>query len=199
MKIKTSLKAKIRGIRPLLMHNGRLRDPLNEHSKLLASAVKKAKTSKAEDDILACHQAEFIGGLYYDEKLGPCIPADNLQAMLTEGARKRKLGKQIEALVDVVAPVGAQGYKLMYKGPRDQDTLFATDAHRFVKACKVGQSAVMRTRPRFPEWEISFEIEVTEGGPTPDQVREALEDAGAIVGLGDWTPRYGRFELVSLT
>lgn len=198
MKI-TNYKATIRGIRPLLMHNGRLRDPLDPHTKALASAVKKAKTSKAEDDVLDCYRAEFIGSLYFDPTHGPCIPSDNLQSMLTEGARKRKLGKQVEALVQVTEPDGgATGYKLEYKGSRDPDQMYAHADHRFTKSCKIGQSSVMRTRPRFPEWKLTFGIEVTEGGPTKEQIQEALEDAGLLIGLGDWTPRYGRFELVSL-
>jgi len=199
MKI-TKLKAVIKGIRPLLMHNGRLRDPLDPHSKALSSAVKKAKTSKADDDILESQRTEFIGGFYFDEKCGPCIPADNLQAMLTEGARKRKLGKQVEALVQVTEPSdGAIGYKLEYKGSRDPEKMFEDERHRFTKSCKIGQSAVMRTRPRFPDWQLAFDIEITEGGPTKEQIQEALEDAGLLIGLGDWTPRYGRFELVSLS
>jgi len=199
MKI-TTLQATLRGIRPLLMHNGRLRDPLDPHTKALASAVKKSKTSKSEDDILDVYRAEFIAGLYFDKKLGPVIPSDNLQALLTEGARKRKLGKQVEALVQVLEPEGgATGYKVEYKGTRDPHKLFETDEHRFTKSCKVGQSAVMRTRPRFPQWALTFQLEITEGGPTTDQIQEALEDAGMLVGLGDWTPRYGRFAVEKLT
>lgn len=199
MKI-TTLHATIQGIRPLLMHNGRLRDPLDPHTQALASAVKKAKTSKSEDDILEAYRAEFVAGLYFCKKHGPVIPADNLQAMLTEGARKRKLGKQVEALVQVLEPEdSAVGYKLQYTGPRDPDGLFAADEHRFTKSCKVGQAAVMRTRPRFPQWSLAFTLEITEGGPSAEQIREALEDAGMLVGLGDWTPRYGRFTLAKLT
>jgi hypothetical protein len=198
MKI-TTFKATIKSIRPLIMHNGRLRDPLDKHSKALSSAVKKSKTSKSDDDILDVHRLEFMGSLYFDPRLGPVIPADNLQAMLTEGARKRKLGKQVEALVQVTEPDdGSSGYRLEYAGPRDPEKMWEDDRFRFTKACKVGTSAVMRTRPRFPDWKVSFNLETIEGGPTKDQLEEALEDAGLLVGLGDWTPRYGRFELVSL-
>jgi len=198
MKIVT-LKATIRGIRPILMHNGRLRDPLNAHTKALSSAIKKAKTSKADDDIVDSYRAEFMGGLYYDKKIGPFLPSDNLQAMIVEGARKRKLGKQVDALVQVTEPEdGSPGYALQYKGPRDPEKLFEDEAFRITKSAKVGQASVMRTRPRFAEWSVSFGIEITEGGPTKEQIEEAIEDAGLLIGLGDWTPRYGRFELVSL-
>ena len=119
--------------------------------------------------------------------------------MLVEGARKRRLGKQVEALVQVLEPDGAAGYKLEYKGKRDPEELFKSDVHRSLKSAKIGQSCVMRCRPRFPDWRVTFNIEVTEGGPTTEQLREALEDAGLLVGLADWTPRYGRCELENLS
>jgi hypothetical protein len=181
------------------MHNGRLRDQLDPHSRALASAVKKAKTSKAEDDILEAQHVEFMGAMYFDERHGPVIPTDNLQAMLTEGARKRRLGKQVEALAQVLYPDdGSSGHRLEYVGERDPERMYVDEKHRFVRAVKIGQSAVMRTRVRFPEWSLTFDVEISEGGPTPEQIREALEDAGLLVGLGDWKPRYGRFEVIEV-
>lgn len=195
----TTLTAKIRGLRPMLHHNGQLRDPMNPHTRAIKSLSGKARGKNvADDDILALYRAEFAGALYYDDKLGPVVPADNLQAMLVEGARKRKLGKQVEALVQVVEPLGSSGYKLEYKGPRDVDGMFADERYRFVKSAKVNSSLVMRVRPRFPEWALTFEIEISDGGPATDQIEDALNDAGMLVGLCDWTPRYGRFELESL-
>lgn len=194
MKI-TTYSVTLRGIRPLLMHNGRLANPRDEHAKNLKSLTKK--TNKSDDDYEDCSKAEFMGSLYYDNDLGPILPVDNLQAMVVEGARKRKLGKQMEALVEVVEPEKCAGYKLVYQGPRDPEGLYADDAFVFIKQARVGQSRVMRTRPRFPKWEVTFQIEVMEGGPDEEQVREALQDAGLFVGLGDWSPRYGRFELAA--
>ncbi len=193
----------IKGVRPLLMHNGRLANPLDAISKLLKNATKK--WSKGDEDQAECQRLEFIGGLYFDEKLGPYIPTDNLQALLIEGARKRKLGKQFEALVSVVPPATcreADGYKLDYKGPRTIEELFSSPDQEFVfvKQARVNQAKVMRTRPRFPEWSITFGVEVDEeaGGPSEAEVTQALTDAGRLVGLGDWAPRYGKFEVISV-
>jgi hypothetical protein len=194
MKI-TTFSVGIKGVRPLIMHNGRLANPMDSHTKALKAASSKYKTSKSDDDFEEVSRTEFFGALYFDPKLGPVVPVDNLQAMLVEGTRKRKLGKQIEALVQVMDPEQGTGYRLRYDGPRDRDGLFADEQFRFIKGVKVGQSTVMRTRPRFPQWEVDFILEVTEGGPNADQIRDALDDAGLLVGLCDWTPRYGRFEV----
>lgn len=182
----------IRGIRPLLMHNGQLKDPLNPWAKKLKVAT--SKKAKSDDDIIEVGRIEFEGSMYFDPTYGPILPVDNLQSCIIEGARKRKMGKQFEALVEVVEPDDVEGYKLDYTGPRDVEGMWSDPKFRFRKDAKIGQSSVMRTRPRFPTgWKCKFKVEVIDGGATPAQLRQALDDAGTMIGIGDWTPKYGRF------
>ncbi|HXJ49152.1 MAG TPA: hypothetical protein VNF91_08290, partial [Candidatus Acidoferrum sp.] len=56
---------------------------------------------------------------------------------------------------------------------------------------------VMRTRPRFPSgWRCAFEITLMpSAGVNVEDVRQALTVAGALSGLGDFRPRYGRFKV----
>lgn len=184
-------KVTISGTRPLLMHNGQLADPLSIATKALSAAAKKRQ--KSDDEIAEVGRLEFVGGLYHDDKIGPYLPVDNLQAMLIEGARKRKLGKEFESLVEVVVPEsGPEGYKLEYKGPRDVDAMWSA-AMFLRKPARVGQAKVIRTRPRFKDWSCRFNLEILEDGPDAAHVQRALEDAGRLIGLGDWSPRYGRF------
>lgn len=174
------------------MHNGRLNDPLDPWAKKLSVAAHKKQ--KTDADHVETSRIEFDGSMYYNDKVGPYIPTDNLQACMIEGARKRKLGKEFESLVEVVIPdEGPEGYVLDYEGPRKMDALWT---HYFYlrKGARVGQSRVVRTRPRFPTgWSCTFEIEILDGGPQPEQVKQAFTDAGKLIGIGDWTPRYGRF------
>ena len=180
------------GSRPLIMHNGRLKDPLDPWTKKLSVATHKKK--KSEEDHGEIARIEYEGGMYLDKRLGPYLPTDNLQACLIEGARKRKLGKQFEALVEVVPLIESEGYALEYDGPRDVESLWKDPRFVFRKDAKVGMSAVMRTRPRFPAgWRCAFDIEVLDGGATSAELEQALTDAGMLVGIGDWSPRYGRF------
>lgn len=196
----TTYKATIEGFRPLVMHNGRLADPLNEHTKALKAI--SHKRNKTDDDVIELARIEFTGGLYFDQNEGPVLPADNLQACMIEGAKMRKNGPVFSTFVEVLpGELGdgdTFGYKLDYKGPRTVEELWASPAHRLTKGVRVGQSKVMRTRPKFDRWTCSFLIEVTEDGPTKEIVAEALNDAGRAKGIGDWTPRYGRFSLSSL-
>jgi len=183
----------IEGIRPLLMHNGRLCDPLDEHTKKLKAVAKQR--NKSDDDHVRVARIEFEGGLYHDSKIGPYMPSDNLQAMIERGSTRRKLGKVFKAHVSVDMPSGdVPGFALKYKGPRDIDGLWSNRAHVFTKGARVGQSRVMRTRVRFPTgWSLTFGVEVLADGVTKEQLHQAITDAGLYEGLGDWRPRYGRF------
>lgn len=179
------------GVRPLLMHNGQLCDPMNEHTRALKSA--SSRRNKGDEDHADVARAEYVGGLYHDAKHGPYLPVDVLQACIESGAKKRKLGKIFKGCVMVNEP-GWGGYALSYKGPREVEALISDPAFRLTKAARVGQARVMRTRPRFPVgWSCTFEVEIVRGAVTREQVTQAIADAGTYEGIGDWRPRYGRF------
>jgi len=59
---------------PLVMHNGRLADQLNPLAKRLKSLA--AKRKKSDDDLMEIQRVEWEGGLYYDPKIGPYVPAE---------------------------------------------------------------------------------------------------------------------------
>ena len=196
----------ITGIRPLIMHDGRLSDPLDEKSKRLKLVTSKKK--KSDEDLAEIKRIEFEGAMYFDEKLGPYLPCANLQACMCAGARKRKLGQAFEAMVEVMIPLDEpQGYAIKYwrldtalrevHGPRTLKALFANTGYVLRERAKVGMSAVMRTRPRFPKWSCTFMVESLDDDVDDSQVKQAFEDAGKYCGIGDWTPRYGRFEVSS--
>lgn len=186
---------KIKGIRPLLMHNGRLSDPLDPFTKRLKVATKKREKSDEDHEEVA--RLEFDGGMYHDEEIGPYIPWDNLQAVIERGATKRKLGKQFKAFVGV-DPVGGPGAALLYKGPRDPDALWKDRDYVFTKPARLQGKRVVRTRARFQDWWLSFRVEVLDGAVTEEQLKQAISDGGAAEGLGDWRPRYGRFVVESV-
>jgi hypothetical protein len=186
----TTIEAHIRGIAPMLMHNGQLANPRNEFAKKMKqiSSIRK----KTDDDYEAMSKTEFLGGLYYSKDIGIYMPADNLQAMLVDGAKKSKLGTAFKAAVFVFddAP-------LIYNGPRDPEKLYQDEKFVDIRGCGVQASRVMRTRPRFNEWELKFSVAVMpEAEVNPDQVVDALTIAWRLNGLGDYTPRFGRFEVL---
>ena len=54
----------------------------------------------------------------------------------------------------------------------------------------------MRYRPRFDEWELDFRLIVNDDQIPTEIIRSILEHAGKHEGLGDYRPKYGRFEVI---
>jgi hypothetical protein len=186
--------ASITGTTALLMHNGQLADAMNEwvsRIKKITSLPPKQKTSEESQFELA--RLEFQGGLWYEDAEGPVIPGRALEAVLVEGARKQRLGKQFEA--GVIIP--AESYQLEYTGPRTREALWADPAFRSRVSCVVGQARVMRTRPIFRDWSCAFDIRVVDESLDVSQIQQALITAGKYVGIGDWRPRYGLFQVTT--
>ncbi len=55
---------------------------------------------------------------------------------------------------------------------------------------------VMRTRPRFDNWEVKFQLQLFPSEINPSDIQQALESAAMLIGMGDYRPKFGRFALV---
>jgi len=59
----------------------------------------------------------------------------------------------------------------------------------------IGTSRIWRCRPQFDDWELDFTIEIRDERIQPALVKEVLTLAGLYVGIGDYRPRFGLFEV----
>lgn len=186
-----TLKIKLTGIRPLVMHNGLLADPTNPTVIRIREITSKGSKKMTVEDHKERDRLEWEGGLYWDDSLGPVIPSDNLERLIQFGARKSRRGKDVEAAVLVAEDV----VPVQYSGPRDPKKLYGDGNTDFVlrKGVKIGKARVIRIRPKFPTWEISFTAEFDGSVINQRDIIKAVEDAGRLVGLGDYRPKYGRF------
>jgi hypothetical protein len=169
------------------MHNGQTADPLNKYAKAIKQISGKRKKTEADFEEMA--RIEYIAGLYMNAD-GPVISNRLLEAAITEGARKSKLGKLAQAGVVV-----EKHARLNYNGPRDVDGLLSNDEFRLAVPVKIGQQKIVRTRPIFPEWSANIEVCYLADIINERDLLTAVRNAGALCGLGDWRPRYGRFAL----
>lgn len=55
---------------------------------------------------------------------------------------------------------------------------------------------IMKARPRFDKWELSFSIINTDDRIRGETLKQILIDAGNYFGIGDYHPRFGRFEVI---
>ncbi len=63
------------------------------------------------------------------------------------------------------------------------------------QSVKVQQARIMRCRPRFDEWRLRFQIVVSDERIQPLILKQILENAGLYIGIGDYRPKYGLFEI----
>lgn len=183
----------IRGIAPLIMSNGRMADPLDPYAKLKKAYT--SKTKKTDEDYASLADIEFEAALYWSDEIGVYLPAENLQRMLHDAAKKIKLGRQIvHAVVNEAPP-------LIFD---DHDNLAALKARKdihFRAICGVNGKKVVVCRPRIPTgWTSTFTVSLDLVEMDIRQFEQVIEIAGRKIGLGNWRPaapkvpgRYGRF------
>lgn len=179
------------GTRPLLMHNVRLASPLNSYAKRMKAL--NAKRVKTDEDRFEIAHVEWEGGLYFDDEIGPYIPAPSVYRSLIDGARLTKAGKKIErgvTMTDLVHP-------LIYKGPRDLVGLWGDGESEFVdiRTARVGTSKIDRCRPIFRTWAFEADCLIDPKVIDFDEFSEVAANAGEMAGIGDYRLMYGRYSV----
>jgi hypothetical protein len=178
-----------RGITPLLTHNERLANPFDPITKEIKSISGKRK--KTEDDLLEMARLEWTGGLYHDDQIGPFIPGFNMLAALVQAGKVHKLGTAIKRSALVLE----DKIKIEYAGPQNIGALFADKRFVDMRSVKIGTSKVLRARPKFDDWKLRFTIAFDESVLQIDDLMRVAQTAGAMTGIGDYRPRFGRFEV----
>jgi hypothetical protein len=171
---------------PLIMHNERLADPLNEHTRALSAVTKKR--NKTEADHLEIGRLEFHGGLYTNGN-GPCLPAWNIIRCLQDGAKRHKRGADV---LRGIYPLSDHA-DVIYDGPRDPDEMWKAGKFALRKSVGVQRSRTIRTRPLFTDWQAELPVEVDPIVFDLDVLAQCWRDAGVYAGIGDMRPVYGRF------
>ena len=185
------MKVAINGITPLLTHNERLANPFDDITRAIKAISGKRK--KTEDDLLEMARLEWLGGLYHDADTGPYIPGYNMLAAIISAGKVHKLGTAIKR----AALVLEDKLPIEYNGPRDPDALFADKRFVDMRSVKVGTSKVLRARPRFNDWRLKFTVAYDETALQADDLLRVVQTCGAMTGLGDYRPRFGRFEVAA--
>ena len=178
----------LKGVCPLVMHNPRLSDPLDKWSKLMKEISGKKK--KTDDDLVELSRREWNGGLYWTPELGVHVPENCLERMLRDGGTKTKRGKDVLAGLIVVEPA-----KLIYPGPKSPEAMWESGDFLLRASAGVNQSRVIRSRPIFRQWELTFKVDYDESLLDAAEIDGFAEIAGKHCGLLDWRPKHGRFNV----
>lgn len=177
---------RLTGDAPMIQHNGQTADPLNRFSKAMKAISGKRK--KTDSDLEELARLEFLAGLYMSET-GPMIPAMVLDACVIDAAKKSREGVLAKSGFFTVGNA-----PLEYDGPRTTDELWQDERFRLSVPVRVQQARVVRTRPIFNEWALTCTVQYEDTVVNAATVAGWFSVAGTLVGLGDWRPRYGRFQ-----
>lgn len=172
----------------LVMHNGRLADPLDPLAMQLSALTdKRGRTTEEQREIA---DFEWTAALYFDPELGAYIPAENVIRSFRDAATAWKLGERVYDSVSVTT----DKIPLQHDGPKTTKALQKLDAFRFRKTVKIGRNRTARTRPIFRTWRLTFDVELDDTELDLTDFERIVERAGRLEGLG--TARklgYGRF------
>lgn len=182
-----TLKVTWKGTTPLIMHSCQCVNPLHPISIEMKKYTSKRK--KTDDDLIKISDLEWEAGAYWKDGLGLYIPAENVEATLINGAKAYKKGKDIEKYCDVIDLY----IPFDYGENLTKEQLIANYEYRDTRPMNVQRSKIMRTRPRFDQWKIIFDIRYNEEKIDLETIETAMEYAGSYVGLCDSRPKYGKF------
>lgn len=184
-----NVKCKIRGLAPLLMHNSRLANPQDPYSRKIYELTTKRKKDKTDEDYAEMQRLEFMGGIYErDGVIG--IPGEMIEGVIVSGFKLKRKGD--------VAKRGiiCDGFwPLIYNGPKDAAGLWNDGGFVDFRCTRVQSARIFRTRPCFREWSLDFDLLVDSGTVDLETVEEGLVSGGLERAIGDYRPRYGRFDV----
>ena len=189
MNMYETVKIKFTSASPLLMHNRRLANPMDEYAIALGQLTAKGAKKLTQADRIEMSRLEFYGGMYVDEDGHPCIPGEIVEATVGGGAKKFRKGKDFTA-----ALVCDGNWPLTYSGPKNLDAMWKDGSFVDVRMAVINQRSILRTRPVFRDWSFTAELSYLPDALSLSDVERALDFAGTLVGLCDYRPRYGRFQ-----
>ena len=176
-----------KGVTPLIMHSCKCVNPLHPLSVEMKKYTSKRK--KTEEDLIKISDLEWEAGAYWKDGLGLYIPAENVEATIINGGKAFKKGTDIQkycTVKDLYIPFS-------YGENLTKEELIQNYEYRDTRPMNVQRAKVMRTRPRFDQWQINFNMIYDDQKIDLETIKNALEYAGAYVGLCDSRPKYGKF------
>lgn len=139
-------------------------------------------------------QAE--AGCYRTENGEFCVPHFNVLSTIRGAAVEHKAaGKGKKTLKNYIwAGVEVEPTEILLLTPEGKKpSAYEIDVRR---VCMKGSGgSVPRARPRFDRWRLDFNLTIIDPIITGNALKDVLVDAGKYVGLCDFRPLFGKFEV----
>jgi hypothetical protein len=177
------------------MSRGEAANPFDGQKKDIDAISQKRNKSLEDHERLS--RLQFESSMYFDEKIGPYLPTDNLWKCLQQGAAKYRETALVKSQVVIIGLCGKvedpAAAALIYPGPRDVEGLYE-GGFLFRKMGKIPGSkvSVLISRAMFKEWSVEFICEYVD--IEKSRIMDYWDRAGQLVGIGAWRLRYGLFK-----
>lgn len=163
------VKIKIKGVAPLLMNR-------------YANEIKSQK----KIDIFDVNE-EVKKACYYDEKMGYYAPSSWIEGAIREAAKSFKAKGKQTLKNTVIATVFCDKEKIPLNKKYDEiDSRFA----------RIQRQGIVKSRPKWNTWELEFILNFDADRVSKETLLEIIAEAGEVKGIGDYRPKFGRFEIM---
>lgn len=171
------ISVRIKGSRPLLM---------NSCQQMVIERESEKAKKRGREELTPTEEAERC--LYKDNNGEIYVPSLSLlAAMRAAGVNRLVPGK------------GKKTYKnYIFSGVRvepDNIPLQTPGWKPDLKPVTINRARIIRSRPRFDDWVLEFEMQIVDPIITKADLKEILNEAGKYNGLCDFRPLYGLFEV----
>ena len=170
---------KVKGVASILFHRWN-----NE------AVEQKAKAAKGSDAKKTENVESYV---YRNDEQELCIPGEYLRQAIIKASKFRQDPRSPrKSAMDLYKAVVISLTELATLGVKDWDYL---DRRRVV----IQGNSITRTRPAMKAgWEAEFQLLVNMPEYIPPHIlNEVIAQAGRLIGLGDFRPSHGRFQVVS--
>lgn len=187
----STVRVTLTGTMPLMLHNGRLANPLDPHTRELKALT--SKRSKTDEDLSLMIAVEARGAAYETPEGHIGLPDANVWRSIQEAAKAYKRGADVSRAViydpEHISPILIDGAAVPveeYLAPHLVD-------HIDYRPVGVNGRTVMRARPIIREWSSIHEFDVLTDIINIEELVTFVDRAGRLQAVGDHRPQYGRF------
>lgn len=188
------LAVEFQGRSGLVMHHPRLAD----HNDVLTRRIDEtnAKQKKTDADLAERDRLEWVGCLYHDADIGLHVPAANIIRCMVDAAVATKKGTAIRQGFTLTADRIPLQINAGGTAPDSIEDLYKQPEFRLRISVVVQRNRVMRMRPIFRRWSLTFDAFMDEDVLNLSELLSIAQRAGNMGLLEARKIGYGRFDAV---
>lgn len=180
---------KVRGVSPLLQN----RFPMPDYEDMGIGGHKQ--TGKID------YSQQWRESLYVTRNKEVYQPAVHFERSMVKSAVNFKIqgkrGKTYKDLVSASVFISPEEILHGIGEPDELDTDGDKALYLDLRPVVIQRARVPKVRPAFkPGWELEFVIDVIDDQMPQEMLKDILDYAGRAIGIGDYRPRFGRFQVV---